>query len=124
MANIKGTNVAAPVVPFDTTDVHPSHEALYGKGGYRTVASNADRDAIPSARREAGMLVHVTATGLLWQLGGDLTTWSTFAAGAPTSLSQLADVQISSPATGDVLRYNGTSWSDYADVQLTDGGNF
>jgi hypothetical protein len=70
------------------------------------------------------MLVYVTATGLLWQLGGDLTTWSTFAAGAPTSLSQLADVQISSPATGDVLRYNGTSWSDYADVQLTDGGNF
>jgi len=82
MATIKGTNVLAPVVPFDTADVHPSHEARYGKGGYRTVATTTERDAIPAPRREAGMLVFVTASGgSLWQLSGDLTTWTAFASG-------------------------------------------
>jgi len=82
MATIKGTNVLAPVVPLDTADVHPSHEARYGKGGYRTVATTTERDAIPAPRREAGMLVFVTASGgSLWQLSGDLTTWTAFASG-------------------------------------------
>ena len=82
MAKIKGTPVLAPVVPFDTADVHPSHEARYGKGGYRTVATLSERDAIPAPRREAGMLVFVTASGgSLWQLSGDLTTWTAFASG-------------------------------------------
>ena len=82
MATIPGTNVVAPVVPLDTTDTHPSHEALYGRGGYRSVTGTADRDAIPAARREVGMLVYVAASGgSLWQLGSDLTTWTEFAAG-------------------------------------------
>ncbi|MBU6222362.1 MAG: hypothetical protein KGR24_06370, partial [Planctomycetes bacterium] len=76
MAGIKGTNVAAPVVPFDTTDVHPSHEARYGKGGYRTAATTAERDAIPAARREAGMLVFVVVDSKVYRLGSDLTTWA------------------------------------------------
>ena len=84
MAAIKGTNVIAPVVPFDTADVHPSHEARYGKGGYRTVATLAERDAIPAPRREAGMLVFVTADEKTYQLGGDLSTWSEFKSVAST----------------------------------------
>jgi hypothetical protein len=92
MAQIKGTNVAAPVVPFDTTDVHPSHEARYGKGGYRTVATTVERDAIPAARREAGMLVYVSADGgSLWQLGADLETWTEFASGGVSSWNDLTD---------------------------------
>jgi len=81
MSGIQGTNIIAPVVPLDTTDVHPSHLALYGKGGYRTVATTTERDAIPSARREAGMLVWVTADSTAYQLGSNLTTWTTFSAG-------------------------------------------
>jgi len=30
-----GTNVIAPIVPFSTADEYPSHEAAYGRGGYR-----------------------------------------------------------------------------------------
>jgi len=82
MAGIQGTNIVAPVVPLDTADVHPTHVALYGKGGYRTVATTAERDAIPSARREAGMLVFVTADSQRYRLGSDLTTWTVDAAGA------------------------------------------
>jgi hypothetical protein len=84
MAKIKGTNVVAPVVPLDTADVHPSHEALYGKGGYRTVATTAVRDAIPAPRREAGMLVHVVADGKVYKLLSDLASWEEFKSGAST----------------------------------------
>ena len=84
MAGIPGTNVVAPVVPLDTADVHPTHEALYGKGGYRTVATTVERDAIPAARREAGMLVFVAADSQRYRLGTDLTTWTVDAAGTTT----------------------------------------
>jgi hypothetical protein len=84
MAKIPGTNVIAPVVPFDTADVHPSHDARYGKGGYRTVATLAERDSIPAPRREAGMLVFVEADEKTYQLDGDLATWSEFKSGAST----------------------------------------
>lgn len=80
MAKIPGVNVIAPVVPFDTADVHPSHDARYGKGGYRTVATLAERDAIPAPRREAGMLVFVAADESTWRLAADLTSWEPFTA--------------------------------------------
>ena len=76
MTQIRGTNVLAPVVPFDTTDSHASHEARYGKGGYRSVADAAERDAIPQLRREAGMLVWVIDTQKAWRLNANLTTWT------------------------------------------------
>lgn len=56
---LKGTNVASPIVPFSSEDTYPTHEAKYGKGGFRTVETIAERDAIPEARREEGMLVYV-----------------------------------------------------------------
>lgn len=76
MSSIKGTNVLAPVVPFDTTDTHATHEAKWGKGGYRTVASNDERDGIPALRREAGMLVWVVNTQKAWRLNENLSTWT------------------------------------------------
>ena len=76
MSSLRGTNVLAPVVPFDTTDAHASHEARYGKGGYRSVADATERDAIPTLRREAGMLVWVTSLQKQYRLESDLTTWS------------------------------------------------
>jgi hypothetical protein len=76
MTQIRGTNVLAPVVPFDTADTHASHEARYGKGGYRSVADATERDAIPQLRREVGMLVWVTYLKKQYRLESDLTTWS------------------------------------------------
>lgn len=69
--------VTGPVAPTDTTDTYPSHLALYGKGGWRTVADATARDAIPAARREEGMIVVVQSPALaLYRLGSDLTTWT------------------------------------------------
>ena len=42
MSNIKGTNVASPIVPFTTGDTYATHEAKYGKGGFRTVQTIAE----------------------------------------------------------------------------------
>jgi len=83
MTQIRGTNVLSPVVPFDTTDTHASHEARYGKGGYRSVADIAERDAIPQLRREAGMLVCVLTDGKVWRLASDLATWSEIGLAGP-----------------------------------------
>ena len=90
MSSIKGTNVLAPVVPFDTTDSHASHEARYGKGGYRSVADIAERDAIPQLRREAGMLVLTLSDGKLWKLAADLAAWSEISVAGPQGIPGVA----------------------------------
>ena len=43
---------------------------------------------------------------------------------ASEALNGLNDVTITSVATGNVLRYNGSKWANYAEINLTDGGNF
>ena len=43
---------------------------------------------------------------------------------ASEALNGLSDVTITSVATGNVLRYNGSKWVNYAETNLTDGGNF
>lgn len=39
-------------------------------------------------------------------------------------LNGLGDVTINSVATGQVLRYNGSAWVNYAEENLVDGGSF
>ena len=41
-----------------------------------------------------------------------------------STLAGLTDVQITSAAEGDVLRYNGSKWADHAEINLTDGGSY
>ena len=55
----RGTNVASPIVPFTSDDNFPTHLAEFGKGGFRTVETIEERNAIPPERKEAGMLVYV-----------------------------------------------------------------
>ena len=59
MAELKGTNVAAGIVPFTDQDRYATHFAKYGKGGYRSVETIEERDSIPIERREEGMLCYV-----------------------------------------------------------------
>lgn len=85
MAGLKGTNIAAPVVPFADTDSYATHDETYGRGGYRSVAGTADRDAIPQQRRKAGMLVKVLEDGVTYELDSDLVTWKVFSTGGTGS---------------------------------------
>lgn len=66
MAELKGTQVAASIVPFTDLDTYATHDAEYGKGGFRSVDTNEKRDAIPAARKVKGMVVRVNDTGLHW----------------------------------------------------------
>jgi hypothetical protein len=84
---ISGTNVAATVTPFTTSDTFPTHDEIYGKGGFRTVASSTERDALPTARRSVGMLVFVQ-DDQIYQLTDDLVTWSPLLiSGGPSGLT-------------------------------------
>lgn len=74
MAELKGTQVAAAIVPFTNLDTYATHDAEYGKGGFRSVDTNAKRDAIPAARKVKGMVVRVNDTGLHWTWTG--TAWA------------------------------------------------
>lgn len=59
MSDIKGTNVASRLAPFSKQDEYATHEAIYGKGGYKSVKTLADRDKIPKSRLEDGCMVFV-----------------------------------------------------------------
>lgn len=121
---IVGTNVIAPVVPLDTSDTHPSHEARWGKGGYRTVASAAERDAIPAPRREPGMLVYVELDRAVWQLGHDLQTWTLFTGGGGGGGALELPLALIDVQTGDLLRFADGMWRNAPETQITDGGNW
>jgi len=68
MANLAGTNVAATVLPFTDGDTFATHDAAYGKGGHRTVATFVERNAIPVDRRELLMTVAVVGDGKTYKL--------------------------------------------------------
>lgn len=58
---IPGTvTVGAAIAPTSTGDTYPVTNPLYGLGSLRTVEKLGDRDGIPSARRELGMIVYVS----------------------------------------------------------------
>lgn len=59
-----------------------THEAQYGKGGWRSVATIADLGLVPVERREAGMAVNVAEDGVTYTLNSDLVTWAQFVGGA------------------------------------------
>ena len=77
MANIKGVNIPSTIVPFTTDDTYATHEATYGKGGFRSVRTLAERNAIPQARRESGMLVYVIEDDVTYNLN-DSNEWDEY----------------------------------------------
>lgn len=64
MPNLLGSKVASMIVPFSTDDKYATHDEQYGKGGYRTVETLSERNAIPYQRRVVGMLVNVLDEGV------------------------------------------------------------
>ncbi len=72
--NLYGTNVSATIKPFTDADNFPTHEAIYGKGGYRSVDSIDDLTSIPLERLEEGMLAYTKDTDKIYKYVGDTTT--------------------------------------------------
>lgn len=74
MASLSGTNVAAGIVPYTDLDRYATHDALYGKGGFRSVDTISERNAIPTERKTKGMVVIVNADNKAYQWNG--STWA------------------------------------------------
>jgi hypothetical protein len=90
MTAIAGTNVAAGIVPFDTNDAYQTHDAKYGKGGYRSVADLTARDAITAQRLDTGMVVYVVAESTEYRWTG--STWDVVTTPSSGGGSALVDV--------------------------------
>lgn len=68
MADLQGTKVISQIVPPTTEDTFPTHDAIYGKGGWREVASLTERDNISRSRMRVGMIVAVEETDTAYKL--------------------------------------------------------
>lgn len=64
--------VIGALEPNDLTDKYSTHSDIYGKGGFRSVASNKERDEITPARRSVGMLVYAIQEEKFYQLKGGI----------------------------------------------------
>jgi hypothetical protein len=74
-------------------------------GGYRVVATLADRDAIPASMRKFGMIVFVQANGFAYKLNADLTTY--IQTGADSVLSNTDYACAPTVAIGDIIYLSG-----------------
>lgn len=121
MANISGTNLAASIVPFTTDDKFATHLAQYGKGGWRSVDTIADRDAITDRRLEVGMSVYVTSENKLYILAALDTattpytkTWEEFKSGSTDSVRKTSSFDNFEPLIpGEIIQYVGETNQNY-----------
>ena len=100
---------------------YPTHIDILGQGGYMSMPTIADRDAIPTLRRKYGMLVFVQADGVIYKLNaatlanedwvtslvdaGTLTGTtlkSTVTGSSLTSVGTLANLTVTNPIAGSV----------------------
>lgn len=82
-----GTNVGAVITPSDSADVYPTHNDIWGLGGYRVVADTIDRNAISTLRRKIGMVVYCISDSASYQLRGGITNgdWVKYSISGPTN---------------------------------------
>jgi hypothetical protein len=75
MANIPGTiPLGGAIAPQAELDTYSTHFTKYGNGGWRSVSSIAERDAITPERREEGMVVYIRQPiGKEYELIGGIT---------------------------------------------------
>lgn len=118
-----GIAITGFVSPTDSTDTYATHVDTYGKGGLRSVADIAARNAISTDRRSEGMFVYVNANSTLYVLGNDLTTWTEFSSGSDdTNITD--NLTFTATTTTDLSTYGFTIQSNgLAALAYFDGTN-
>ena len=62
MAKINGgVNIPGPILPYDSNDTYPTHEDIYGKGGWKSVEDIQALSAIPKDRLKDGCIVRIVS---------------------------------------------------------------
>lgn len=110
--NANSTLVEKTIRPYDTDSPVATHDEEFGRGGFRSTLSIAERNAITTERRKPGMLVFVFETNLFYSLAADLVTWNI----APIRLGD-TDTYYPDIATG----IDATDPGEY--FQVADGEN-
>lgn len=132
MSKLKGTNVAAPIVPFDSNDTYPTHDDQYGIGGFRSVQTISDRNNIPDERKRPGMRVYVwgesdPSNNTDWEWNYSSKTWikSKVIADAESILSQAEDARDEAIEAKDSTLNNVKIFpSTFAGISATNDGEF
>lgn len=101
MAELKGTQVAAIVVPFTDADKYATHDAEYGKGGFRSVETIELRDEIPTERKTKGMVVRVNETGLHYYWNG--SAWTEWLPKGTMLVDAMFDINSTHPVQNKVI---------------------
>lgn len=114
MAFIPGSvRVTGFIAPTDSNDVYPTHDSLYGKGGYRELDTLAELNDISISRKKAGMLCYVAETDSVWKLAQDLTTWNLYeapvASGAEIFVNSNQSAKIKFQGAGVTTTYDGVA---------------
>jgi hypothetical protein len=100
MASITGgTNIGAPVRPFDDRNTYATHVADEGQGGYHIVDTTALRNAIPYSRRELGMLCYCKDTLKTYKLISDPGSGSTSDTDWSDTLPKSTDILMTDSTT-------------------------
>ena len=109
---------------------YPTHIDSLSKGGYMSMPTIADRDAIPTLRRKYGMLVFVEANGIIYKLNAATLLnpdWVIYSLGATADVDAgtLTGTTLKSTITGSYLTSVGTIatgvWSGTA-IAIAKGG--
>lgn len=94
MSELKGTNIAAAIKPFTTLDKYATHDEEYGRGGYRSVNSISEMNAIPSDRRKEGMLVKIISSNSYYTLKNGIFQLEIFGSGSGSSSSNIEFINL------------------------------
>lgn len=113
--NKKGINVSAPIVPYTDQDTYPTHEAIYGKGGWKSVRTIEDLKAIPKGRLEDGCIVRVVESSSSSESAVEFYYDSSIKDGASIPSS------ITDPIEREVYPYKFRKWAPgYLPTKLSD----
>lgn len=123
MADLKGTNVAALIVPFTDQDPYATHDAKYGKGGFRSVDTIAERDAITTERKTTGMIVHVNESQLNYRWTG--TAWVEWTPKGSIAIDAALSTTSTNPVQNKIItaRINNLDTTLSATTTLAQGAN-
>lgn len=73
MSKIIGTTILDTIVPPNTASIFPTHDSVYGKGGWRELDNWNQVALIPRDRMRVGMAVFIVGEGpfILYSMGSE-----------------------------------------------------
>ena len=101
--NIKGVNIPSRIVPYSPNDTYPTHEAIYGKGGWKCVQNVKDLATIPVDRLETGCIVRVNLPSAIEY---------SFVAGNRASDEELSGIDLEkNPTEENIAKFGFVKWT-------------